>query len=137
MFVRLAVMLLMLAQPAAALSNAATFLIDGMVAEGCPEGGTMDRSAVIERDLDGDGRDDLILSQERLACSGGGPSISLFCGMQVCTTPISLRRGDLLEQEVETLNSVVSVGSGNRPAIMLRSHGGAFRAIRWTGRAFE
>lgn len=133
----LAILLLLAPAPAQALSAAARFLIDEAVAEGCPSGGSMDTSRVVERDLDGDGRADLILSHEWVTCTGGGSSISGLCGMQVCTTYIYLRRGDLLVEQASFLNSVVSVGDGPRPAITLRSHGGATGTIRWDGRSFS
>jgi len=48
--------------------------------------GSIDPAGVIERDLDGDGRDDLIIAHEAISCTSGGQfGRSMFCGMQVCS----------------------------------------------------
>ncbi len=58
--------------PAAAYSNAANYLIAEQIASAC-EGnvGEIDPGSVIERDLTGDGKADLILSHEGINCSAG------------------------------------------------------------------
>jgi hypothetical protein len=62
--------------PAEALSNAAKYLIDQQIAEACEgRGGTIAADAVIERDLTGNGRADLIISHDGTVCTGLTPSI--------------------------------------------------------------
>jgi hypothetical protein len=125
--------------PAQALSNAARYLIDQQIAEACEwqgGGGTIDPAAVIERDLTGDGRADLIISHEGIACTDG--SRSSFCGMQVCSVMIYVRRGALLEVAADDkLGMGVSVGEGEIPTIHMYGHGGQPTALRWDGRAFQ
>jgi hypothetical protein len=132
-----AVMAALATGPAEARSNAAQWLVDREIAEACDGNpGSIDPSGAIERDLDGDGRDDFLLAHEAITCQGD-MARSLFCGMQVCTVKIFLRRGDLLEQAVDMLGGGVEVGAGPVPAISMYAHGGARGQLRWNGRAFE
>ncbi|WP_147707516.1 hypothetical protein [Microvirga massiliensis] len=85
-----AAILALLATPAAARSRAAEFLVRVQINEAC-DGmeGKIDPRAVIERDLIGDGRADLIISHEGISCTGGAPwRRSSFCGAQVCPVNI-------------------------------------------------
>jgi hypothetical protein len=80
-------MFVLCAGPADALSNPARYLINQQIAEACEgRGGSIDPAAVIERDLTGDGRADLIISHEGIQCADSGRS--LYCGMQVCSVMI-------------------------------------------------
>ncbi|MGR3467298.1 MAG: hypothetical protein ACU0CI_05410, partial [Shimia sp.] len=99
------------------------------------DGGTF-ADGVYRRDLDGDGRDDLILDHAGISCDGDSAR-SGYCGAQVCTMTIYLRRGDLLKKSAEVLGTVQSIGRGPRPAIAIYPHGGPVRSLRWTGRAFS
>jgi hypothetical protein len=119
------------------LSNAAQYLIGQEVASACDGGrGSIAPSAVIERDLTGDGRTDLVISHEGIACAGGGRSA--FCGAQVCSVLIYVRRGALLVPEVDDLlGQAVTVGDGSVPEIRWRGHGGAAHSMRWNGNAFR
>jgi hypothetical protein len=123
--------------PAQGLSNAAQYLIAQEVAAACDGGqGSIAPAAVIERDLTGDGRPDLVIAHEGIACAGGGRSA--FCGMQVCSVLIYVRRGALLEPEVDDLlGQTVAVGDGSLPEIRWRGHGGAPHSMRWDGSAFR
>ena len=125
------------ASPADALSNAARYLINQQIAEACEgRGGSIDPAAVIERDLTGDGRADLIISHERIQCADGGRS--LYCGMQVCSVMIYVRRGALLEVAADDkLGMGVSVEEGVPPTIRMFGQGGRPTALRWDGRAFQ
>lgn len=123
--------------PAIALSNAAKYLIDQERQEACDgRDGTLSPDGAIERDLDGDGREDFILSHHAFVCSGQ-MSRSLFCGAQVCTVKIYLRRGALLQLVEEYLSIDIEVGPGPVPIITGHGHGGGQSQIRWNGQAFE
>jgi len=98
------------------------------IAEAC-EGarGKIAREGAIERDLDGDGLDDLIVSHEHIDCGGGGGGIagrSLFCGMQVCSVNVYMRSPEGLVLEHETLGGGVEVGPGPVPTVRMYQHGG-------------
>lgn len=122
--------------PAAACSDAAAYLIAQEVAAGCDGGGgKIAPDAVIERDLTGDGRADLVLAHDGIACAGGGRSNA--CGMQVCSVMIYVRRGQLLELESQILGAGVSLGGGGVPEIRFFGHGGRAQSIRWDGQAFR
>ncbi len=125
------------AAPAEALSNAARYLIDQQIGQACEgRGGTIDPAAVIERDLTGDGRADLIISHEGIRCSGGGRS--LYCGIQVCSVMLYVRRGALLELAADDkLGMGVSVEDGAPPTIRMFGHGGRPTALRWDGQGFR
>ncbi|SJM32849.1 hypothetical protein [Mesorhizobium delmotii] len=125
--------------PAAAYSNAANYLIAEQIASAC-EGnvGEIDPSSVIERDLTGDGKADLILSHEGINCSAGAStSRSSFCGAQICAVDIYVRRGALLELKTEMLGAGVSVGEGQVPEIRMHAHGGEAATLKWDGREFR
>jgi hypothetical protein len=96
------------------------------IAEAC-EGarGKIAREGAIERDLDGDGRDDLIVSHEYIDCGDGGMfGRSLYCGMQVCSVNVYMRGPDGLVLELETLGGGVEVGPGPMPTVRMYQHGG-------------
>ena len=124
-------------QPASALSNAARYLIDQEIERGCEgRGGSMTSEGVFERDLDGDGRADLILTHDGMACQGS-LSRSLECGTQICTTKIYLRRGGLLRLIEEFASHSLSIGPGKRPIIKLYGHNSGPAYLQWNGAAFQ
>ena len=124
---------------AAQSSNAARYLQGEAIAEACGGGtGSLDPKGLIERDLDGDGEVDLVISHEWIECTSGGQfGRSLNCGMQVCTVLIYLRRGQLLQLTDEFLGGGVEVGPGQIPEITGFAHGGGTWSIRWNGREFK
>lgn len=124
---------------AAQSSNAARYLQGEAIADACRGGaGSLDPRGLIERDLDGDGEVDLVISHEWIECMTGGQfSRSFHCGMQVCTVLIYLRRGQLLQLTDEFLGGGVEVGPGQVPEITGFAHGGGTWSIRWNGREFE
>ena len=127
-----------LASPAAARSKAAEYLVREEIADACESGqGSIDSAAVIERDLTGDGKADLVIAHEGIACVGGTTVRSLYCGMQVCDVKIYVRRGPLLKLEAEILGGGVRVESGRIPAIHMYAHGGKQGSIRWNGNGFR
>ncbi|WP_372426898.1 hypothetical protein [Salinarimonas chemoclinalis] len=108
-------------------------VVDREIAEAC--GGTpgeLQSEGRIERDLDGDGLEDLIVSHEWMRCTGGMGMAgrSEFCGMQVCSVNIYVRRGSGFDLAREMLGADVRVGSGARPEITMRAHGGDVFGIR-------
>lgn len=115
-------------------SKAAQYLLQQNIAEACGGEGTIDPGALIERDLTGDGKDDLLVSHEGISCAGGGRSS--FCGAQVCAVNIYVRRGALLEVASEMLGVGVTVGEGSTPEIRMYGHGGESVALRWNGQSF-
>jgi hypothetical protein len=123
--------------PAQALSNAAQYLIAEEVGAACDgRGGSIDPASVIERDLTGDGRADLVIAHEGISCAGGGRS--LFCGMQVCSVQVYVRRGELLVRVVDDLlGQSVTVGDGAVPEIRWYGHGGGAYGMRWDGTGFR
>jgi hypothetical protein len=126
-----------LVTPAHAGSAAADYLVGEQLALACEgPGGRIDSSAVIERDLTGDGRDDLIISHAGITCDGGAGR-SLHCGIQVCAFKVYVRRGQLLELARDMLGQQVRVEGGPVPTILWYGHGGGAHSLRWNGRAFE
>lgn len=114
-----------LAPPAVARSKAADYLIAEQIREGCLDGrGTFDERGIYEIDLNGDGRDDLLLAHEALECEGA-MSRSLFCGAQVCSILVYIRDGALLKQKDEALGLIVEHDPGPPPAFKIMNHGGS------------
>lgn len=124
------------ASAAQAQSKAVAYLVKQEIAEGCESHlGTMARSGIIERDLDGDGLPDLILADDALKCSGPSER-SLNCGMQICSVTFYLRRGLLLQKVYEMLGANVAVGEGHIPKVAISAHGGSRGFVRWNGQTF-
>jgi len=121
---------------AAAGSKAADYLVREQIADACSgSGGNIEPSAVIERDLTGDGKADLIISHEGIRCANGGRSG--FCGAQVCLFNVYIRRGALLKLKLELLGTTVTIGDGQIPTIRWHGHGGAPYSLKWNGSEFH
>ncbi|GIT91278.1 hypothetical protein JANAI62_17340 [Jannaschia pagri] len=136
--IRLVLAFALLGSPAAAQSsNAARYLAAQEVSEACDGRGGTVSDGLFERDLDGDGRDDLLIAHEGIRCAGGGFARSAYCGMQVCTVKIWLRRGDLLKLEEEFLGGGITLGPTSVPVISGYAHGGASWSMRWSGGGFR
>ena len=124
--------------PVEARTKAAAWVAKEQIAEACDGGrGTIDPVGVIERDLDGDGKSDLILSHDAIFCSDGRFGRSMFCGAQVCSVLFYVRRGGLLKKVGEVLGGGVTIGEGRRPPISMHGHGGQSVSVKWNGTAFE
>ncbi|MCB1438898.1 MAG: hypothetical protein H6888_10630 [Nitratireductor sp.] len=125
------------ANPVHARSKAANWLVDQQIQEGCDGAkGRFSGGSVIERDLTGDGKPDLIIDHSGLQCGRSG-SRSGFCGIKACSVLFYERQGDLLQLRNETLSIGVSVGKGKRPKIGLVGHNGKRGTVRWNGRQFR
>ena len=98
-------------------------------------GGRFTSGTVIERDLTGNGRNDLILSHEGITCADGTRSI--YCGMQVCSVLLYVREGGLLVEKASILGGGVTVSNATPPVISGHGHGGGSWSLRWTGRRFR
>jgi len=119
-----------------AQSDAVSKLVAQQIAEACnSKGGKIDPRSVIERDVTGDGKADLIIAHEGIVCDGGGRSG--FCGMQVCSFNVYVRKGDALILAKEMLGLQVRVGDGSTPLIQWYAHGGAPQKFRWNGKTFR
>ena len=122
--------------PAGAASKAAEFLVREQISQAC-EGspGQIDPIAVVERDLTGDGRIDLIISHDGITCSNG--SRSSFCGTQLCPVNFYVRRGGLLKREHKMLGAKVTVGDGDIPEIQMTAVDGKPGTVKWNGQKFR
>lgn len=118
-------------------SNAARYLMNEELATACEGRGGPARidGGLVERDFDGDGRIDLLIAHDGIACGSTGRSG--FCGAQVCTVKVWLRRGDLLRLESEFLGGGVNVDDGTPPTISGYGHGGGTWSMRWDGTGFR
>ncbi len=120
----------------AASSKAASYLLNQQVSEACDgKKGTIDPGSLIERDLTGDGEIDLIIAHEGITCAGGGRS--LFCGIQVCSFKVYVRKDHLLKLEKDMLGVNITVDDGRVPTVHWYAHGGAPKQLRWNGRSFQ
>lgn len=119
----------------AAASKAAQYLVKQHAADGCPAGGTFAAGGVIERDLTGDGKPDLVIDHSSLQCNDGGRSNA--CGMQACSVEIYVRVGALLKP-AESFLSVggVSLQGGNPPSLKMMSTNSKPYTVRWKGGQF-
>ena len=101
-----------------AQSADAKTIIKKQIREACGKrGGRMRKGGAIHRDLTGDGKTDLIISHEAIACRSN--QRSGFCGAQVCSVNIFVSRKGRLRLAKETLGGGVKVGRGKRPVIKM------------------
>ncbi len=125
------------ASQAVAESRAAAYLAKQEINEGCDgRQGRIDPAGLIERDLDGDGLADLIISHEAIECAGR-MSRSNHCGMQVCSVLFYVRRGSLLQKVHDMLGANVKVGRERIPKVHMDAHGGGGGYVRWNGKSFD
>ena len=120
-----------------ARSNAAAWLVNEQLQAACDGfggGGQISDDAVIERDLTGDGKADLIIDHSGIDCANGR---SGFCGVRACSVLFYVRKGRLLKKVEEILSIGVTVGQGRRPPIELIGHSFQRSTIRWNGRKFR
>jgi hypothetical protein len=123
--------------PAVAESRAAAYLAQQEINDGCDgRQGRIDPAGLIERDLDGDGLADLIISHEAIRCAAK-MSRSNQCGMQVCSVLFYLRRGSLLQKAHDMLGANVKVGRERVPKVHMDAHGGGGGYVRWNGKSFD
>ncbi|WP_346915729.1 peptidoglycan-binding domain-containing protein [uncultured Roseibium sp.] len=119
------------------LSNAAAYLRDQQISLACQgRGGTISPDGLIQRDLTGDGNDDLIIDHSGISCNGPKAS-SLECGTQACSVNLYVREGRLLKLKAQFLGRNVIVGEGDIPAIHARGRENSDGAVYWTGNNFE
>ncbi|MBN9671553.1 hypothetical protein [Roseibium aggregatum] len=115
---------LMSPSPSHAFSKATQYLMQQAIADGCGgRAGSFGSDGVFEADLNGDGRDDLVLSHQGITCSGK-PGTSLECGMQVCSIKVYIRKGGLLQLEEEFLGRIAGVTWIPELSFKIMSHGG-------------
>jgi len=118
------------------LSNAAEYLVNQHIENGCEQrGGTFDRRGITIRDLDGDGRDDLILADEWIVCNGARQQ-SITCGVKVCEAVIYVRRGAILERSASFNGTGIEVASGRRPTVTFLEHNLSTFSFGWNGNSF-
>lgn len=119
------------------LSNAAQWLVDDTVSRACGgANGNFGSEGIFVRDLDGDDRDDLILSHEGIQCARPSRGRSDFCGAQVCLGTIYLRRGQLLDDIITFQGIVEGIGNESIPVISIFEHGGNRLRAQWNGSRF-
>ncbi|WP_425099780.1 hypothetical protein [Tropicibacter sp. S64] len=140
--IRLIALLLCLPVAATAQSSkAAAYLLDQNIAEACNGGpGTAGPGTLVEADFDGDGRQDLLIAHEGIACRTADSPLgrSGLCGMQVCSVRIYLRRGQLLDLKEDFLGGGITVDTrATPPVIGGYAHGGARWSMRWQNGGFR
>lgn len=123
--------------PEPQLSNAARYLINEHISNGCEgRGGTFSPQGITVADLDGDNRDDLILADEWIVCDGARKQ-SNTCGTRVCDAIVYVRRGSTLDREASFLGTGIEVGTGARPTVTFLQHDLSTFSFGWDGRQFS
>ena len=128
-----------LAAPSAAQeSNAARWLVSERLSAVCEDGqGLFDPRGIIERDLTGDGRPDLILFDDYVTCSTGARYRPTTCESGACEFNVYVRECRLLQPKLSDLTvERLDVLMGTPPVIVYAQREGV-RAVRWDGRAFR
>ena len=134
----LAAAALLVAVPAAAQdSNAARWLVSERLSSVCATGeGMFDAQGIIEQDLTGDGRPDLILFDDFVTCSGRRFRAST-CRSGECEFNVYVREGALLQPKLtDRTVERLDVLTGEPPVIVYAQRDGV-RSVRWNGRLFR
>ena len=118
-------------------SNAARWLVTERLAAVCEEGqGLFNAEGIIERDLTGDGRPDLILFDDFVTCAGRKFRAST-CRAGECEFTVYVREGALLQPKLSDRTvERLDVLAGEPPVIVYAQRDGV-RSVRWNGRAFR
>ena len=126
------------ALPAAAQdSNAARWLVTERLSAVCETGeGLFNAEGIIEQDLTGDGRPDLILFDDFVTCSGRRFRAST-CEAGECEFNVYVREGALLQPKLSDRTvERLDVLAGEPPLIVYAQRDGV-RSVRWDGRLFR
>lgn len=97
--------------------------------------GRFEPEGVVEADLTGDGREDLVLSHDGVVCEGGAAR-SAVCGIRACYYIVYVATDDGLVQRHEGLSVGVRLRSGEPPRLDLLGHDLTKHALLWTGSGF-
>jgi hypothetical protein len=119
---------------AEARSKAAQYIIAEQIAAVCEGPGAVDADAVIERDLTGDGKDDLIIYSRGISCVSNE---NQSCGTQLCGLVVYVRQGPLLKLKLDIMSAEFEIVEGDPPGLRLFAHGGRPIVVRWDGRSFK
>lgn len=122
-------------EPSTSLQGARDQLIAEAISYACWRGdsGTMDRG-IYTPDLNGDGRDDLVLDHAGIACSQG--YLPQTCGTQICETRIFFGSEGGFREAHTMQNSVTEVTPGTPPGLRIIGRGGTQGVLRWNGHEF-
>ena len=126
------------AAPAAAQdSNAARWLVTERLSTVCENGqGLFSAEGIIEEDLTGDGRPDLILFDDFVTCAGRRFRAST-CESGECEFNVYVREGALLQPKLSDRTvERLDVLAGEPPVIVYAQRDGV-RSVRWDGRLFR
>ncbi len=118
-----------------ALTKATNYLVSKQLSKACHNGqGRVLREAIIERDITGDGKLDLILDLSGFECDRGKNE---FCETQNCTIVIYIRKGRHLRKVGDYITENLSVSRGSRPIISMWDAERKPYSVRWTGERFK
>lgn len=121
--------------PAEAASKAADRIVRKHIADACGGGAaTMEPAAVIERDLTGDGKADLIVDQGLISCKDG---MNGFCGTAGCAIDVYVRQGDRFVEKLNLLGFGIEILDGNPPRLRMSDRDGGRHIYRWKGGQFR
>lgn len=113
-------------------SNAARWVAAETLKTYCQGAGSFEPNGLIETDLTGDGRDDLLIYTGGLRCDGGLPA----CGAVYCDVNIYVREGDILVDTGGVLTQCAELVPGNPPGITLCHRSEGPYTVRWNGTEF-
>ena len=118
-------------------SNAARWLVSERLSAVCETGqGLFDVQGIIEEDLTGDGRADLILFDDYVTCAGRHFRPST-CDAGACEFTVYVREGRLLQPKLSDRTvERLEVLRGEPPVIVYAQRDGV-RSVRWNGRIFR
>jgi len=135
---------------AATLSPEAAHVMAGAIASGCAgKAGAFTARGVVETDLTGDGRADLMIDHSALLCgepvaAATGAAIepeksprSTLCDSRTCTVILYVRDDTGLSPAREEMSIGSAITHGAIPGIALTRHDYSQYTLRWDGTAFK
>jgi hypothetical protein len=126
----------LLAQPQVASaqdSAAARWLANEFSQTFCGGAGTFGPDGLIEMDLTGDGRDDLLLYGGGLSCANGQSP----CAAVYCDANLYVREGELLVDKLGVNTQCAEVAPGSPPTITFCNNDTGPWTVRWDGAQFS
>lgn len=124
-----------IAAPAIPASKAVSRIMEAQYPDVCDgASGKLNPAGIIERDLTGDGKADLILDIGTVDCGNG---MNMYCGSAGCSISVYVWQKGRLKEKLSLLGAGIEVMYGDPPGLRLTGADGGDRTYRWQGGEFR
>ena len=122
------------ALPGHAASKSAKRLVQQTIEEACGGKGDIEPAGIVERDLTGDGKADLLINYGSITCHEG---INGFCGSGGCSIDVYVSRNGKLGQKQDMFGADMEIIDGKPALIKIYDRDGASHTYRWKDGRFN